>query len=151
MFTDRWWFAKLAAALLLFAALSSVSGNLIEDLHPIAERTALSWDEVKDKTILVLGKKVESADAEGFTYQSAVGPLRVLTPTPPPVGEFVSAVTRPVGPRTLRASFVQINAGWAWKRPLNYAISILVLLAYLFHHRRLFRWPAAGGVLRGRY
>src|SRR5689334_13904046 len=139
LFSDRWWAVKLAAALLFLAAVCTASADLMEDLHPLAERTALFPDTIKDKTILILGKKVIASDAEGFVYQSHVGPLRVLTPTtPPPVGEFVSAVTRPVGPRTLRASFVQINAGWAWKRPLNYAISILVVLAFLYHHRRLF-------------
>lgn len=151
MFTDRWWIAKVAAALLLFSGLCRWSGELLEELHPEPERSALYTDDIKDKTVLILGKKVESSDTEGFVYQTHVGPLRVLTPTPPPVGEYVSAIARPVATRTLRASVVQVNAGWKWKRPLNYAISIGVLLAYLFHHRRLFRWPAAGGLFRGRY
>jgi hypothetical protein len=151
MFTDRWWIAKAAAALLLFAALSHRTADTLERLHPGLNRASLFTDDIKDKSFVIWGKKVLTADAQGFEVQSHAGPIRILVPTPPTPGEYVSTIARAVGPRTLRASFVQINAGWSWKRPLNYIVSALVVLAYLFHHRRLFRWSADGGILKGRY
>jgi hypothetical protein len=151
MFTDRWWIAKAAGALLLFAVLSRHSADTLERLHPDLERAALFTDDIKDRSFVIWGKKVLTADAEGFEVPSHVGPMRILATTPPRVGDYVSAIARPVGPRTLRASSIQINAGWAWKRPLNYAVSILLVLGYLRYHRRLFRWNAEGGILRGRY
>ncbi len=151
MFTDRWWILKAASALLLFALVSDRSSGVVSELHPELERVAVFTDELRSKTFSFWGKKVLTADAAGFEIDSKVGPIRVLTFNPPPVGAYVSAIARPTGPRTLTASYTQVNAGFEWKRPLNYGLSILVVLGYLWSVRRLFRWRIEDGVLRGKY
>lgn len=151
MFSNRFWLLKAVVALLLFAALGTASQPVLESLHPRIEQVTVFREDLRDKDVIVWGRKVLTADAAGFEIDTKVGPVRVLTPHPPPVGAHVSAIARPTGTRTLRASSVQINAGWAWKRPLNYVLSILVVLGYVWSIRRLFRWRIGEGVLRGRY
>jgi hypothetical protein len=151
MFSDRWWIAKAGAALLLLAGLCTRAERTLKGIHPEVERVALFTDELRDKSIIVWGKKVLSRDATGFEIDTRVGPVRVLTPEPPAEGEVISAVLRPTATRLLRATSLQINAGWAWKRPLNYAISVVTVLAYLWIVRGRFRWRVEEGVLRSRY
>lgn len=151
MFTDRLWVVKAACALGLFTLLSFFGGRALEKLRPPLERIAVFSEDLRDKTVIVWGRKVLTADAAGFEVGSRVGPIRVLTPHPPPVGAYVSAVARPTGTRTLTASSVEINAGWAWKRPLNYGLSALVVLVYLWSIRDRFRWNIESGVFRSRY
>ena len=151
MFSNRFWLLKVAAALLVFGIFGRAGDRILENDSPQVERVAVFTEDLRGKTVTFTGRKVLTADAAGFEIQSRVGPIRVLTSTPPPVGAYVSASARPTGTRTLMASSLQINAGWEWKRPLNYGLSVLVLLAYLWSVRRLFRWPASAGVFRGRY
>jgi hypothetical protein len=63
----------------------------------------------------------------------------------------VTVVARPAGHRTVEALRLQVNEGFAWKRPLNYAVSVLVVIGYLWLVRRRFRWRIEEGVLRGKY
>jgi hypothetical protein len=151
MFSDRWWIFKVACALFFLAAVCRAGQNLLNDRHPPVERVAVFTDDLRNKTIALMGKKVLRSDAEGFEIASRVAPVRVLTSQPPPVGVYVSLVGRPTGPGTLTASAVQINAGWAWKRPLNYIVSILVVLAYGWAVRDRFRWRIRDGVFLGKY
>jgi len=151
MFSDRWWIAKVAAAILLLAGLCRRADRVLHELHPDVERVALFTDDLRDKTVILWGRKVRSRDATGFEIDTRVGPVRVLTTEAPPAGEYISAVTRPVAARTLAAVTLQINAGWGWKRPLNYGISLLTLLVYLWIVRGRFRWRLEEGVLRSRY
>jgi len=151
MFSDRWWIAKVAAAILLLAGLCRRADRVLHELHPDVERVALFTDDLRDKTVILWGRKVLSRDATGFEIDTRVGPVRVLTTEAPPAGEYISAVTRPVAARTLAAVTLQINAGWGWKRPLNYGISLLTLLVYLWIVRGRFRWRLEEGVLRSRY
>jgi hypothetical protein len=151
MFSDRWWIAKAAAALLLLAGLCTRADRTLREIHPDVEQVALFTDELRNKTIILWGKRVLSRDAAGFEVDTKVGPVRVLTPEPPPEGVVISAVTRPTGPRLLTATSLQINAGWAWKRPLNYILSVLTVLAYLWIVRGRFRWRIEEGVIRSRY
>lgn len=151
MFSDRWWIAKAAAALGLFAVVSFFSAETIEELHPEIEQVAVFTEDLRTKTLYLWGRKVLTADAAGFEIGSKVGPIRVLSANPPPVGAIISAVVRPTGTRTLTASSVYVNAGWEWKRPLNYAGSILVVLVWLWSVRRTFRWRIEDGVFRSRY
>src|SRR6185436_6819374 len=120
MFSNRFWLLKAAATLLVFGALGARSERALIELHPLVEQTALFTDNLRGKTIVLWGREVLSADATGFEILSRVGPIRILTTNPPPVGVYISAIGTPVASRTLTASSVQINAGWAWKRPLNY-------------------------------
>jgi hypothetical protein len=151
MFSNRWWVLKLALALAFFALVFQLGGNRMAQAHPELERIAVYTDDVRDKTFALIGRKVIAADAAGFEIGSRVGPIRVLTPHPPPAGAYVSLIGRATAPRTLTASSLQINAGWAWKRPLNYALSIFVVVAYLWIVRDRFRWRIPEGVFRGRY
>ncbi len=151
MFSDRGWILKAAAALLLFSLVCTLSGRLLDELHPEVESVAVFTDEMRAKTIGLQGKKVLRSDPEGFEIPSRLGPIRILFPHPPPVGEYVSLIGRPVGPRTLATSAVQRNAGWGWKRPLNYVVSVLVVIAYGWSVRDRFRWRIPEGVFRGRF
>ncbi|HZE98517.1 MAG TPA: hypothetical protein VE981_15905, partial [Planctomycetota bacterium] len=98
MFSDRAWIAKAAAALLVFAWLSVDTARTLDDLHPELERTARFTEDLREKTIVLWGRKVLTSDATGFEVGSRAGPIRVLTPHPPPAGVHVSAVARPTGP-----------------------------------------------------
>src|SRR3982751_3341481 len=103
MFSDRWWIAKAAAALLLLAGLCGRSNRVLNELHPDVERVAVFTDDLRDKTVVLWGRKVLSRDATGFEIDTRVGPVRILTPEAPPVGETISAIARPVATRTLAA------------------------------------------------
>ena len=151
MFSDRWWIAKAAAAILLLAGLCRRSDHVLHEIHPDVERVALFTDDLRDKTVILWGKKVLSRDATGFEIDTRVGPVRILTTEAPPAGEYISAVTRPVAARTLQATTLQINAGWRQKRRLDYGISVLTILVYLWIVRGRFRWRIEEGVLRSRY
>ncbi|MBV8880041.1 MAG: hypothetical protein JO332_08765, partial [Planctomycetaceae bacterium] len=65
MFTDRWWIAKAAAALLLFALVSSAGARRLDNLHPQLERVAVFTDDLRGKTIPLYGRKVRTSDADG--------------------------------------------------------------------------------------
>lgn len=151
MFSDRWWIAKVAAALLLLSGLCALADRSLSLVHPEVERTALFTEDLRDKIAFFWGRQVISRDAAGFEIDTRVGPIRVLTPDPPAVGETVSAVARLTGTRTVTATTLQVNAGWIWKRPLNYLISVLTVIGYLWIVRDRFRWRIEEGVLRSRY
>jgi hypothetical protein len=151
MFSNRWWLLKATSALLLFAFISDRSSRTLNELYPEIERVAIFTEDLRSRTLTFWGRKVLSSDTAGFEIGSRLGPIRVLTPNPPPVGVYVSAAARPTSIRTLTATSVHINAGFIWKRPLNYALSILVVLGYLWSVRRLFRWRIEDGVIRGKY
>jgi hypothetical protein len=151
MFTDRLWVLKGAAALALLGWLCTQSRRVLSELHPEVEQVALFTDSLRGKTIHLWAKYVTASDAAGFQIDTYVGPMRVLTSQPPPVGSFVSAQARPIGPRTLEALSLHINEGFEWKRPLNYGISILTVVVYLWLVRRRFRWRIEEGVFRSRY
>jgi hypothetical protein len=67
------------------------------------------------------------------------------------VGEVISAVVRPVGPRQLEAVRLEVNEGFRWKRPLNYCISVLTVIVYFLLIRHRFRWNPEVGLFRSRY
>ncbi|MBI3855014.1 MAG: hypothetical protein HY293_04910 [Planctomycetes bacterium] len=151
MFSDRLWILKAAAALGLFALVCTVSHQKLSALHPEIERVALYSPDLRRLDIHLVGKKVRASDDQGFEIDTKVGPMRVLSAARPPVGEHVSVVARAVGPRTLEAIALQVNAGYLWKRRLNYAISILTLVVYVALVSRRFRWRIAEGVFRSKY
>ena len=95
-------------------------------------------------------KRVLSSDATGFEVPTQAGPLRVEGFQAPP-GSLVSVIGTVAGPRLIRAEKIRINEGYAWKRPLNYGISVLTVLAVLLSLRNRFRWRARDGVVQGRY
>lgn len=151
MFSDRLWILKAAAALGLLSLLCTVSHRKLSARFPQVERVALDPDALRGRVFHLQGQQVRSADAQGFEVGTSVGPLRLLTPTPPPAGSFVTVNARAVGLRTLEVVEMNVHSGYRWKRPLNYAISILTVIGYLWLVRRRFRWQPEDGVIRSRY
>lgn len=151
MFSDRLWILKAAAALGLLAGLCTWTRRDLSARHPDIERVALHGDALRHHTFHLWAKQVLAADASGFQVDTYVGPMRIATATPPPVGAFVSIAARPTGPRTLEAVNLNVHSGYVWKRTANYALSVLTVLAYLWIIRRRFRWRIHEGVFRGRY
>ena len=77
--------------------------------------------------------------------------MRIVTPDRPPPGEFVSVVGRIAGNRRIEAVSVQVNEGWAWKRPLNYVVSVATVLVFLWLVRKRFRMRLSEGLFRSRF
>ena len=151
MFSDRGWLLKVALTLGLLALLLSHSTRRIALEYPRIERMALFRESYRDKTVLLWAQRVQAVEAAGFQIHTWVGPMLVLSREKVAVGDTVTAITRPVGHRTVEALRLRVNEGFAWKRPLNYAISVAVLIGYLYLVRRRFRWRIQEGVLRSRY
>ena len=151
MFSDRGWILKAALALGLLTWLCRDARQRISVAHPDPERAALLSGADFSGTIYLWAKKVEAHEPGGFRIDSRVGPLHFESATQPPVGEYVSIVARPLTPRVLKAESLQVNEGFGWKRPLNYAISVLTLAGYLWVIRRRFRWRIHEGVFRSKY
>lgn len=151
MFSNCGWIAKLAGALALLAWLCSHTHQSYSRLHPDVEWAALFSDRCGDRIIHIGDERVEGLDESGIRIGTHVGPVHVRTDARPPVGEYVSILARATGPRMLEAISIQINHGYAWKRPLNYAVSIFTVVAYLWAIRNRFRSTIRQGVLRGRY
>jgi hypothetical protein len=151
MFSDRCWLLKLGAALGLLALLSNHTRTVLSSVDPDIERIVLNWTGYRDHTFHLAAKQVLSVDETGFEIGTRVGPMRVRTPNPPRIGTWITANVRPVGPRLLEPSQLKALEGYVWKRPLNYAISVATLLAYLWLIRRRFRWVPEAGVFRSRY
>ncbi len=151
MFSDRGWLLKAATALGLLAVVLTVSRRRISAEYPRIEQMAFFNESLRDRHVFLWGYKVRAVEAAGFQVDSAVGPMHVLWTQPVAVGDCVTVIARPAGHRTVEALRLQVNEGFAWKRPLNYLLSVLVLIGYLWLVRRRFRWRIQDGVLRGKY
>lgn len=151
MFTDRFWILKTLVTLSLIGWLCTTSRRVLSELHPDLERAALYTDSLRDRTMATFTKKVVARDGDAFLIDTHVGPMRVITAHPPKPGETVTAQVRAVGPRTFEVLTLHVNAGHDWKRPLNYGISILTVIVYLWLIRGRFRWRIEDGVFRSRY
>jgi hypothetical protein len=151
MFSDRGWLFKMAVALGLLALLLTNTRRRISIKHPAIERMALYTEAIRDRRVLLWGYKVRALEPTGFQIGSGVGPMHVLWGQPVAVGDYVTVVARAAGHRTVEALRLQVNEGFGWKRPMNYVLSVLVLIGYLWIIRRRFRWRIHEGVLRGKY
>lgn len=151
MFSDRWWILKAGAALGLLAWLCTDTRRVISALHPDIERVALYQDSLRGVTMHLWARDVDSVDETGFRIQTRVGPVHVRTANVVKTGDVVSAVVRPLGPRRVEAVDLRIHEGYAWKRRLNYGISIATVLVFLWLVRRRFRWAPDAGVFRSRF
>jgi hypothetical protein len=151
MFSDRGWLIKVAATLGLLALVLNVSRRRINIEYPHIERMAFFDESMRDRRVFLWGYKVRALDATGFQINTWVGPMHVLSAHPVAVGDYVTVIARPAGHRSVEALRLQVNEGFGWKRPLNYAVSVLVLIGYLWLVRRRFRWRIQDGVLRGKY
>jgi len=151
MFSDRGWLLKAAAALGLLALVLAHSRRRISIEFPRIEQMAFFNESLRDHSVYLWGYQVRAVEATGFQINTGVGPMHVLSTHPVSVGEYVTVIARPVGHRTVEARRLQVNEGFVWKRPLNYAVSVVVLIGYLWLVRRRFRWRIQDGVLRGKY
>jgi len=151
MFSDRFWILKLAVAAGLLGMLGLRSRKALEKEQPEIERVALFSDQLRDRTVYVSNKGVMALDATGIQIDTRVGPMHLRTAERPAVGSTISAIVRPIGPREMEVIRVKVNEGYGWKRSLNYVISIITVLVYLWLVRRRFRWAPEGGVFRSRY
>ena len=155
LFSDRFWVFKLGLAVGAFALLCRQSDRQIGDLFPETEYAAAISDAYRGKAIHAWAHKVLAVSDDGFDFETKAGPVHV-TPSPPsPLspkpGDFVSFVGRIVAPKRVVASVLRIEKGYIWKRGLNYGVSILTVLAFLWIVRRRFRWRMSEGLFRSRY
>jgi hypothetical protein len=151
MFSDRFWILKLAVAGGLLALLSLHARKALGEREPEIERVALFSDQLRDRTLYVSHNTVTALDATGVQIDTRVGPMHLRTTERPAVGSIISALVRPVGPREMDVIRFKVNEGFRWKRALNYGVSILTVVAYLWLIRRRFRWNPDAGVFRSRY
>jgi len=151
MFSDRLWILKVALALGALGFLGTQARKALEETQPDIERVAVFSEQLKDHTLYVSNKTVVGTDSTGLRIQTDVGPMHLQTPQRAAVGDIVSALARPIGPRRMEVIRLQVNEGFRWKRGLNYAVSVLTVLAYLWLIRHRFRWNPSAGFLRSRY
>jgi hypothetical protein len=151
MFSDRLWIVKAGVALGLLAWLGQDTRRRFSDLSPEIEMAAIDSGTLRPQIFYFSAKQVQAVDGTGFQIHTDVGPMKILTPAQPAVGQYVSIVARQSGPRVLEAVSLRLNDGYAWKRPLIYAISVITVIGYLWLVRRRFRWRIADGVFRGKY
>lgn len=152
MLSDRFWGLKLALALGLFALLCRQAQGEFGKLHPDLEAAAADIREIRGKTVHVWAHPVLALVPDGFEIGSDVGAFHVRSPSPAPrVGDRVSLVATVLGPRRLAASRVKVEDGYFWKRGLNYGLSSLTLLAFLWMARKRYQFRLSEGLLRSRY
>lgn len=151
LFSDRLWVLKALLAAGALAWLGHDARQAYSSLYPDIERVAVDWKGIRDREIHRWADRVQAVLPGGFVIQTDVGPMTIHAPSSPPVGEYVSIVARPTGPRTLEALSLQVNRGYQWKRPLNYGLSLVTVIVYLWLVRRRFRWSLPDGVFRSRY
>ena len=150
MFSDRLWILKLLLAAGLFAVLGHRARREFAEVDPQPELAPVYFGKMRGKTVSLWARPVLASAPDGFDVQTRIGRFRVLSPERPPAGECVSVRARVAGPRTLEAIAVQRNEGVRWKRPVNYVVSVLTLLGFLFWAGRRFRWPIREGLFRSR-
>jgi hypothetical protein len=149
MFSDRGWIFKVAGALLAFAALCHHSLRSLPELLVDDELIATKPHLVRGRQTHLWAKTVTAADPEGVTLAGKLGPIRVQGVQAAP-GDVVTVVGLIEGPRLVRALRFQQNEGYRWKRPLNYAISLLTLAVVLVAAARRFRLRLRDGLLEAR-
>lgn len=152
LFSDRAWPLKAGVALSLFALLGARASREIREVQPEIEDGVLRIDQVRGKSIHVWASKVLALRSDGFELATTVGPFHVVSAGPPPgVGQYVSLVGEFVEPRCMATREVRVNAGYRWKRGLNYSLSGLTVVAFLWIVRKRFRFRPSGGLFRSRY
>lgn len=152
MFSDRLWWLKAAVALAAFAALCRWSEVQVRDFDPPIESLPLRSDALLGRAVHVSAKTVLASHPEWVEVQTSSGPIRVLGQSSPAarVGDVLSATGTVAGPREIRAVRVRVHGGYAWKRPLNYAVSILTLVLFVLWAAPLFRGRLQAVRLRSR-
>ncbi len=151
MFSNRLWIVKLALALGLFLLVCRLCAQELSAIHPDSDWVALPPPDAVGKTVFLFARRVRAHTPDGFIVDHSMGPYRIVSATRPESGERVSVRARILGPRLLQAEAWQSNEGHALKRPLNYVLSVLVVIVVLWMFRGLFRVPIREGLFRSRY
>lgn len=149
---DRLWTVKLGLALGLLALLCGRAAREIGELYPDVDLLGGGFDHHRGKTVHAWAKPVLAARPDGFEIETRNGPLLVTGfPLAVRPDDRVSFTGRVVGPRHVAASVARINESFLWKRGLNYGLSSVTVVAFLWLVRRRFRWRLSEGVFRSRY
>lgn len=152
LFSDRGWALKLLLAAVGFAGLCQAHYDAMSATRP--SEAAIDHPAPADLGGVVRrwGLPVADVDDGGFRVRLDSGPIYVRTAGPPAVrpGEAVAFSARLTAPRVLQAEEVAVIEGHAWKRPLNYVVSVAVLLFVLARVRGRFRGRPSAGLFRGR-
>ena len=151
MFSDRLWILKLVLAAGLLAVLTLHARKALKDYQPDLEDVALFPEQVRNRVLMASNRRVIATDPTGVEIMTRVGPMHLRTTEKPALGSTVTALVRPTGPRQLEVVRLEVNEGYGWKRPANYIVSILTVLAYFWLVGRRFRWSPEAGVFRSRY
>lgn len=138
MFSDRLRWVKGGAALALFAGLCLYADAEIARREPPLETLS---EALRGRTVNGASKQVVAAEPDWLDVATPSGPVRVLGQTSPAArpGDTVTFTGEVVGPREIRPARLRLNAGHAWKRPLNYIVSAATLLAWAALLLREFR------------
>ena len=153
MFSDRFWWAKVALAVAAFVALCRWADVQIRQADPHVESLPLRTDALLGRVIHVSAKHVIASSPEWVEVLTAGGPIRVIGQTSPAArpGDVLSATGTAAGPRAVLATRLRVHAGYGWKRTLNYAVSILTLVLFLAWAAPLFRGRFRDLLLRSRH
>jgi len=138
MFSDRFWALKVALAAAAFAGLCRWSDVRLREPSPVVTLSA---------------NRVTASDPDWVEVLTSDGPIRVLGQCSPAArpGDILSATGTVIGPRQIQAIRLRVHTGYAWKRPLNYAVSILTLILFVAWAAPLFRGRFHGVPLRSRH
>ena len=153
MFSDRLWGALVVLAVAAFVALCRGSERLILEANPPVESVPLRADALRGRTVTFSAKTVTASHPDWVEVLTSTGTMRVLGQCSPAArpGDVLSATGTVTGPREIRADRLRVHAGYFWKRPLNYAVSILTLLLFVVWAAPLFRGRLRGVQLRSRH
>ena len=152
MFSDRFWGVKVALAAVAFAALCRWSEDRLQEASPV-ESMPLRGDSFLGHVVHLSAKRVTASDPDWVEVQTIDGPIRLVGQSSPAArpGDVLSATGTVLGPREIRAIRLRVHQGYAWKRPLNYAVSILTLILFAVWAAPLFRGRFHDVRLRSRH
>ncbi len=151
IFSDRFRLLKMGSGAFVFVLLCQHARSQFGALHPDLSRVTVFGESLKGMTIHAQARLVVGHAPDGFDLETRAGPVRILSPERPRVGEFVSFTGRVAGERRIEAAGVQVNEGWAWKRAVNYAVSVATVLVFLWLIRGQFRTSLSEGLFRSRF
>jgi len=154
LFSDRAWLLKLVVAIGLLSFLCDRGRAAVAELHPSIQEAVLNFEKFRGKLLLTWAQRVLSITPSGFDLETRAGIIHVVSPPGQPVpvpGQKVTIAGRLTEPRRLEASLVRLEDAYELNRGLNYALSSVTVLGFLYLIRRRFRVRLREGLFRSRY